>query len=77
MKLHSIQMDRAVGVVVASAASDALGSRDEFTDDTSMALPILEALSRGVASETAARSAAEAVHEAGGPAPIPGAVPSS
>lgn len=127
--LHSVQMDRAVGVVVASAAGDALGSHNEFgpslpddapvmfgvgyfghdvgewTDDTSMALPALEALSRGeslidagtlggivgrwlawartakdigsqtssvfarlhgVATETAARSAARAVHEASG-----------
>lgn len=66
-----IQLDRAVGAIVASAAGDALGSAYEFgdglsdqqtpefargvfghapgewTDDTSMAIPILEALARG------------------------------
>ena len=70
-KLTPMQLDRAVGVVVASAAGDALGSqyefgpglhddavpefgvgvfgheRGEWTDDTSMAMPILEAAARG------------------------------
>ncbi len=69
--LGPIQLDRAVGAVVASATGDALGSAYEFgpalsdstvpafrtgvfghapgewTDDTSMAMPILLALSRG------------------------------
>ena len=69
--LTPIQLDRAVGAVVASAAGDALGSayefgnglsddqlpefgvgvfghrRGEWTDDTSMAIPILEAAARG------------------------------
>lgn len=71
MTLTSIQLDRAVGVVLASAAGDALGSQYEFqpglpdgtavefgrgtfghavgewTDDTSMAVPILRALAAG------------------------------
>lgn len=71
MTLTAVQLDRAVGAVVASAAGDALGSQYEFgpslsddtavefgrghfghavgewTDDTSMAVPILQALSRG------------------------------
>ena len=70
-RLNSIQLDRAVGAVVASAAGDALGSayefgaelgddqvpsfgvgvfgheRGEWTDDTAMAMPILEAAARG------------------------------
>lgn len=69
--MSPVLLDRAVGVVVASAAGDALGSAYEFgggltddespqfgwgvfghepgewTDDTSMAVPILEALARG------------------------------
>ena len=69
--LSAQQVDRAVGVVVASAAGDALGSQYEFgpalpdtvtpefgigyfghgigewTDDTSMAVPILRALAEG------------------------------
>ncbi|MFL0411122.1 ADP-ribosylglycohydrolase family protein [Microbacterium paludicola] len=69
--MNSIQMDRAVGAVLASAAGDALGSQYEFgpalgddveirfgrghfghdagewTDDTSMAVPILRALADG------------------------------
>lgn len=69
--LSAHQLDRAVGVVVASAAGDALGSQYEFgpalpdavtpefgvgyfghgvgewTDDTSMAVPILRALAEG------------------------------
>lgn len=71
MNLTSIQLDRAVGAVIASAAADALGSQYEFgpeladdftpvfgrgifghapgeyTDDTSMAVPILDALAAG------------------------------
>lgn len=71
MSLTAIQLDRAIGAIVASAAGDALGSQYEFgpslsdetrvafgvgtfghgvgewTDDTSMAMPILEALARG------------------------------
>src|SRR5690554_4398265 len=71
MTLTSLQLDRAVGAVLASAAGDALGSRYEFgpplsddvvpefgrgvfghapgewTDDTSMAIPILDVLARG------------------------------
>lgn len=71
MSLSSVQLDRAVGAIVASAAADALGSQYEFgpahpdsfgpvfgvgyfghdvgewTDDTSMAIPILDALARG------------------------------
>lgn len=71
VKLSARQLDRAVGVVLASAAGDALGSqyefgpglhddavpefgvgvfgheRGEWTDDTSMAMPILEAAARG------------------------------
>lgn len=67
----TLQFDRAGGVVVASAAGDALGSAYEFgpslpdeqiprfgvgifghglgewTDDTSMAIPLLEAIARG------------------------------
>lgn len=66
-----MQLDRAVGAIIASAAGDALGSAYEFgdglsdqqlpefgvgtfghepgewTDDTSMSMPILEALARG------------------------------
>ncbi|MGA7146975.1 MAG: ADP-ribosylglycohydrolase family protein [Microbacterium sp.] len=73
--LTALQLDRAVGAVVASAAGDALGSQYEFgpsltdeapvefgrghfghavgewTDDTSMAVPILHALSRGESLE--------------------------
>lgn len=72
VSLTPIQLDRAVGAVVASAAGDALGSayefgeppadgqrpefrvgvfgheRGEWTDDTAMAIPILEAASQGV-----------------------------
>lgn len=68
MTLDSIQLDRAIGAVIASAAGDALGSQYEFgpslpdstapafgtgvfghafgewTDDTSMAMPLLDAL---------------------------------
>lgn len=71
MELTSIQLDRAIGAVLASAAGDALGSQYEFgpalpddvtptfgrgvfghapgewTDDTSMAIPILDVLARG------------------------------
>ncbi|MCR2784157.1 ADP-ribosylglycohydrolase family protein [Microbacterium sp. zg-B96] len=71
MHLSTQQLDRAVGVVLASAAGDALGSQYEFgpplddavtpefgvgvfghemgewTDDTSMAMPILQALADG------------------------------
>lgn len=71
MSINSIQLDRAIGAVLASAAGDALGSQYEFgpahaddvtppfgrgvfghapgewTDDTSMAVPILDALARG------------------------------
>ncbi|HCS59967.1 MAG TPA: ribosylglycohydrolase, partial [Microbacterium sp.] len=71
MDLTSIQLDRAIGTVLASAAGDALGSQYEFgpalpdavtprfgrgvfghapgewTDDTSMAIPILDVLARG------------------------------
>src|SRR5690606_15649364 len=84
--LWSWRRDRAVGVVVASAAGDALGSQYEFgpalddnhppefgvspfghapgewTDDTSMAVPILQALARGDSlndSDTLARIVAE------------------
>lgn len=70
-ELSAIQLDRAVGAIVASAAGDALGAPYEFgpahaddfqpafgtgvfghepgewTDDTSMSLPILEAIARG------------------------------
>ncbi|MGM7679137.1 ADP-ribosylglycohydrolase family protein [Microbacterium sp. A94] len=70
-ELTSIQLDRAIGTVLASAAGDALGSqyefgpalpdaftprfgrgvfghaRGEWTDDTSMAIPILDVLARG------------------------------
>ncbi|MFT4225483.1 ADP-ribosylglycohydrolase family protein [Micropruina sp.] len=69
--LTSMQLDRAVGAIVASAAGDALGSAYEFgpglsdtetpefgrgvfghapgewTDDTAMAMPILDALADG------------------------------
>lgn len=69
--LDAVQIDRAVGSVIASAAGDALGSQYEFgpalpddravrfgrghfghavgewTDDTSMAIPILDAISAG------------------------------
>lgn len=75
MTLTALQLDRAVGAVLASAAGDALGSQYEFgpaladditpefgrgtfghaigewTDDTSMAMPILQALARGEALE--------------------------
>lgn len=72
LRLSSLQLDRAVGAVLASAAGDALGSAYEFgpggltddqvpafgvgvfghavgewTDDTSMAVPILRTLSIG------------------------------
>jgi len=71
MHLSAQQLDRAVGVVLASAAGDALGSQYEFgpalpdsvtpefgvgcfghavgewTDDTSMAMPILRQLAKG------------------------------
>lgn len=71
MTLNSIQLDRAIGAVIASAAGDALGSQYEFgpalsdetipqfgrgafghaagewTDDTSMAVPMLDALACG------------------------------
>src|SRR5690606_9407143 len=71
MTPNSIQLDRADGAVVASAAGDALGSQYEFgpahpdsfvpqfgrgcfghdagewTDDTSMGIPLLDALTRG------------------------------
>lgn len=71
MTINSIQLDRAIGAVTASAAGDALGSQYEFgpalpdamtlsfgtgvfghgagewTDDTSMAIPVLEALAAG------------------------------
>ncbi|MBD7956400.1 ADP-ribosylglycohydrolase family protein [Microbacterium sp. Sa4CUA7] len=71
MRLSAMQLDRAVGAILASAAGDALGSRYEFgpalpdsltpefgvgcfghdvgewTDDTSMALPILMQLAEG------------------------------
>ncbi len=70
-ELSAVQLDRAVGAIVASAAGDALGAPYEFgpthpddftpqfgtgtfghqaaewTDDTSMAIPILEAIARG------------------------------
>ncbi|MDX2375198.1 ADP-ribosylglycohydrolase family protein [Microbacterium sp. LRZ72] len=70
-RLDALQLDRAVGAVLASAAGDALGSQyelgpslpdgtpvefgrgcfghalGEWTDDTSMAMPILQALSAG------------------------------
>jgi ADP-ribosylglycohydrolase len=69
--MNSIQLDRAIGAVLASAAGDALGAQYEFgpalpdtvipefgrgrfghdvgewTDDTSMAIPILDALATG------------------------------
>lgn len=78
MILTSIQLDRAAGAVLASAAGDALGSQYEFgpalddgvtpefgvgrfghgvgewTDDTSMAVPILDVLARGDRLEDAA-----------------------
>ncbi|HRQ00639.1 MAG TPA: ADP-ribosylglycohydrolase family protein, partial [Terrimesophilobacter sp.] len=84
--LWSWRRDSAVGVVVASAAGDALGSQYEFgpaladdhplefdvsrfghapgewTDDTSMAVPILQALARGDSlndSDTLARIVTE------------------
>src|SRR5690606_5088279 len=81
MRLSSIQLDRAVGAVLASAAGDALGSQYEFgpsladdvtprfgegvfghaagewTDDTSMAIPILDVLARGDLIDTSAREA--------------------
>lgn len=71
MTIDSIQLDRAIGAVLASAAGDALGSQYEFgparadtfapefgdgifghgvgewTDDTSMAIPLLDALAEG------------------------------
>lgn len=71
VSLTPLQLDRAVGAIVASATGDALGSayefgpglsdrevpdfgtgvfgheRGEWTDDTAMAMPILEALARG------------------------------
>lgn len=71
MSLTALQLDRAVGAVLASAAGDALGSQYEFgpslpddvvpqfgrgvfghapgewTDDTSMAMPILQVLAQG------------------------------
>jgi ADP-ribosylglycohydrolase len=72
MKLNEIQLDRAIGAILASAAGDALGAPYEFkppispdtpvemkgggsfgwapgewTDDTSMAIPILQVLARG------------------------------
>ena len=71
MHLSAVQLDRAVGAVLASAAGDALGSQYEFgppltddepvafgrgalghglgewTDDTSMAMPILQVLAEG------------------------------
>jgi ADP-ribosyl-[dinitrogen reductase] hydrolase len=72
MKLNEIQLNRAIGAILASAAGDALGAPYEFkppissgtpvemkgggsfgwapgewTDDTSMAIPILQALARG------------------------------
>ncbi|GAA3754361.1 hypothetical protein GCM10022240_04150 [Microbacterium kribbense] len=73
--MNAVQLDRAVGVVLASAAGDALGSQYEFgpalaedvtpqfgrgvfgheigewTDDTSMAMPILRVLADGRALE--------------------------
>lgn len=79
MRLSSIQLDRAVGAVLASAAGDALGSQYEFgpsladdviprfgegvfghaagewTDDTSMAIPILDVLARGDLIDTSTR----------------------
>ena len=71
MSISTVQLDRAIGAVLASAAGDALGSQYEFgpslpddfepqfgtgcfghdvgewTDDTSMAIPILNALADG------------------------------
>ena len=71
MAIDSIQLDRAIGAVLASAAGDALGSQYEFgpalpdtftpefgdgvfghgvgewTDDTSMTIPLLDALAEG------------------------------
>ena len=80
MKLTSIQLDRAAGAVLASAAGDALGAGYEFgpplpdgtpvhmnggggfgwapgewTDDTSMTVPILRALSEGRMLDDAAQ----------------------
>ena len=71
MKLNALQLDRAIGAILASAAGDALGAPYEFkppisadspvemkgggalgwapgewTDDTSMAIPILQVLAR-------------------------------
>lgn len=81
MTLRSIQLDRAAGTIVASAAGDALGSQYEFgpalsdgttprfgrgvfghalgewTDDTSMAMPLLDALAAGHDLEDAATQA--------------------
>lgn len=78
MHLSAQQLDRAVGVILASAAGDALGSQYEFgpalsddvvpdfgvgcfghdvgewTDDTSMAMPILQQLAAGHPLEDAA-----------------------
>jgi len=75
MHFSALQLDRAVGTIVASAAGDALGSqyefgpalsdditpefgvgcfghaRGEWTDDTSMAMPILQVLAAGRALE--------------------------
>ncbi|WP_230101841.1 ADP-ribosylglycohydrolase family protein [Microbacterium sp. Bi121] len=77
--MTSIQLDRAIGSVLASAAGDALGSQYEFgpsladdvtprfgegvfghatgewTDDTSMAIPILDVLARGEIIDTSTR----------------------
>jgi len=71
MSISTLQLDRAIGAVLASAAGDALGSQFEFgpalsddvvpwfgrgvfghdvgewTDDTSMAMPLLDALAEG------------------------------
>ncbi|MFD4421388.1 ADP-ribosylglycohydrolase family protein [Agromyces sp. NPDC058484] len=70
LRLTPVQLDRAAGAVLGSAAGDALGAPYEFrpsvpddvaivmkaggpwelgewTDDTSMAIPILRALARG------------------------------
>ncbi|MTE24890.1 ADP-ribosylglycohydrolase family protein [Microbacterium sp. ZXX196] len=89
MQLSSLQMDRAAGAVLASAAGDALGSQYEFggaladdapvafgrgrfghavgewTDDTSMAMPLLQALAAGSSLEDAGvlGSVAGAWHE--------------
>ncbi|OZB88501.1 MAG: ribosylglycohydrolase, partial [Microbacterium sp. 14-71-5] len=74
MRLNPIQLDRAVGALLGSAAGDALGARYEFgpalpdqqpvdmsgsalwepgewTDDTSMAIPIAQVLADGSALE--------------------------